>query len=455
MLLRNIIAEFKKISKSKVKIGVTIEFEKIEEYKDMALRHIGSQMQVGGFRKGKAPLHILKEQVDNEKFLIEVVDTAISQSYYEVLQENKDNFLPIGSPKIDFTEKIEWSSLEKDFKYTAEVDVYPDIELADYTKIKIEKKKIEIKPDEVQKLLDELRQKRSTLLDVDNDYSAKKGDWLDVDFNVLLDGEIISDASTQHFPLVLGKNSMIAGFEDQLVDLKKTDKKIFELDIPIEFRDKRLAGKKVKFDVTINDIKTISLPDLNDEFAKSLHMKDVDALEDLKKQLENNLRKEKDQKSITERHNEIIEKITEKSKLELPESLIERELHAMWHEFEENMKNKGIDPQDYIKKEGLDREKILNGWRDQAEKRVKIGLIVAELIKKEKVVVEEKEIDEEIDNELKYIKTSLENEPKENNIKKIYKQYVEYYKKIDVRDKFRENILIKKLFTILDNIILG
>ncbi len=440
--------KIEKISGSRVKFSVSVDAVQMEKSKKLALAEIGEKIEVGGFRKGKAPISVIEKNVDKEKLLLETVDIAVKNAYYDFVMEKKEEFLTIGTPKIEFASQVDRDVFEKGFTINVEVDIYPEIVLPDIDKLKVKKEDSTVTEKELLATIDDILKKRSKLELHDEKHKSEKGDWVDVDFDILIDDKIEPELGSKNFPLVVGNNTMIPGFEDNLIGLQKGSEKEFDLDIDDGFRDKRMAGKKVKFNVKVNEIKKLVPPVLDDEFVKTLSIEGVEGVESFKKYLQESLQKEKDITSAEKLKNDIISEIEKNVAAEIPLSLQERELHMMWHEFEDNLKKRGIEPTDYMQKEGLDETKVKEGWKEQADKRAKIALIVGEMVKEFKITVDKDEISDYIKRELDKVAESLKYNHRQN-WREILKDYEKEYNSKDRRNYFEQQLMIDKLFELL------
>ncbi|HPH78743.1 MAG TPA: trigger factor [bacterium] len=435
---------------SQIYFLVKVDAEKMPEYKIQALRELGEGMSVGGFRKGKAPVSVVENSIGAEKLLIEAMDMAVKSSYYDAVMSAKNEITTIGTPKIELVSKISPDVMKDGFEYSVLVDVYPDIKLPDLQKIKIEQKSLEVTKEDLDQAMNEFLQKRSSLKDADDNHIIVKGDWADVDFVVKVDGKELPDIGSKHFPLVVGSGSMLPGFEEKILGYKKNDTVKFELEVADDFRDKRLASKKVEFEVTVNDIKEIVKPELDDKLIGELKIENVANVKQFTDFLKDNLQKEKETKIEDEVRNEILENIFKEVGFDLPNTLYEREIHMMWHEFEDNLKQKGIDPVDYLQKEKLDKTKIIDGWKEQAEKRAKMTLMIGEMIRKYEIKVDHQEVTDYAKSELEKIKMNLSN-MYPNDWKEAYKGYQKQFKTEQYVKYFEEQILVSKLFDYLKN----
>lgn len=433
---------------SKISLQIEVSSNDMENFKKEALIKMGKDMAVGGFRKGKAPLDILRDQVDRDKWLLEAVDLAVTQKYYDAVMHYKDKYITITSPKIDFVGKLDQTSLDHGFTFKAEVDVYPEVDLPDYQNMKVDKLENEVTKDEIDQAIADLRNKRSKLNETLEGHKIEKGEWVDIDFTVFVDGQEIKEAGAQHFPLIVGNKTLIPGFEEKLIGLKRKEEKTFKLDIPADFRDQRLAGKEVEFKVNVHEIKKVDLPEYNDDFIKSLKIDKIEKKADFEEYIKNNLQLEKEARNKEEIRNKILEKIVEKTKIDIPQSLIAQELQLMWRELERNLAQRGVGIDDYLAKENMDKEKVEEGWREQAVKRVQISLIIREVIKKEGISVSKDDIDEYISEELSKIKQSLmKSESSEND--QLYKKYEEEYAKDENKARVEQQLILDKMFDTL------
>ncbi|MBU0648099.1 trigger factor [Patescibacteria group bacterium] len=443
--------QVKKIDNSQIKLLIKVSSEELVKFHEASLKELAKDITIEGFRKGKAPGDMVAENIDREKWLIQTIDDAVKQKYYDVVVESKDDFATVGMPEIKFVTKIDFDVIDKGLEFEAVVDVYPIVKLPEYKKIKISSKAVEVSKEDIEKAIDDLLSKRSTLEQVKDDYKISEGNWIDVDFEVEVEGEKISDAGAKHFPLIIGKNSLIPGFEEQLIGVQKKHDKEFELDLDENFRDKRLAGKKVKFLVTIHEIRQVRKPELNDEFVKALSVKDVSDVAAFRKYVAGNLETEKKLANQDEIRNEIVEKIDEKTEIDMPLGLVKAEISIMWGELEQNLNKKGLKLEEYLEREKLDRVKVEEGWSDQAKKRARINLIIRELVKIEKIEVDEKKVKEYIDNELQIAKNELVNS-RPNDWKDVYKQYQKQAHRQEYVDYIRNKLVVEELFLRLEEV---
>jgi trigger factor len=271
------------------------------------------------------------------------------------------------------------------------------IELTNYKGLKIKRNKLKVEKEEVDKSLDYLRQSRAKIITVNK--PAKKGDRVEIDFEFRSAGIKIEDGASKNHPLILGDGRFLPGFEKELEGMERNQEKEFSLKAPENWPDKRIADKNLDFKVKMNLVQEREIPELNNEFAKSLgHFESLDAL---KKNIEQGLFEEKEIKENQRIRIELIEKVAQESKMEIPFSLIEQELERILAEFKYSINSLGLDFDKYLKEINKTFEEIKKDWRGQAEKRVKIALCLRAIADKENIEVSEEEITERINQDLK------------------------------------------------------
>jgi len=261
-------------------------------------------------------------------------------------------------------------------------------------------RKIETQDEEVENEIKKLAQSRVKLVTVRRE--AKKDDAVEIDFSVLIGNVPIENGTSKNHPMVIGKGVFIPGFEDNLIGMKEGEEKEFELEFPKDYHKKDLAGKMAKFKVKMNLVQERQMPEINDDFAKSLGQ--FENLEVLKKNLRQGLVNEAKHKLDEEKRGKYIEKILEHLESEVPEVLIEQEIKQMVQEFEYQIQMMGLNLDTYLKQLKKERKELEKDWIPQAEKRVKSALALKELAKMEDVKVDSKEIEEEMNKTMAYYK---------------------------------------------------
>ncbi|MFA5188179.1 MAG: trigger factor [Patescibacteria group bacterium] len=379
--------DLKKLPKSQVEILVTISFEELKPFLEKATQQLSEQTKIDGFRPGKVPLEILKKKVGEMKILEEAAALAVEKSYVEIA--TKEKLEPLGSPKIDF-EKL---AADNDFVYKATVNLIPEIKVGDYKSVKIKEKEINVSDEEIDKIINEVRNQKAT--EVLENKPVGKGDRVEIDFDIFRDNVPIEGGAQKKYPLVIGSGQFIPGFEEQLIGLQTNEAKEFEIKFPEKYHNAMLAGKPAKFKVKMLAVYKRTLPELNDEFAKSLG---IETLDKLKEQIRHNVLHEEHHKEEERVEIELLEKLIDKSQFgEIPDVLINSEVNKMIQELEANIARQGLKFEDYLKHLNKTTEQMKLEFVPQAIKRVKGALLTRAIFLAEKMEIPESEIDQEIE----------------------------------------------------------
>jgi len=376
-----------KLPESRVKLTITVEKPEIETYEKHAYKHLVGEVKIAGFRPGKAPMAILKKEVGDARFQNEVMDVAIPQSYYKAIVEEK--IQAISQPEVKVTKFIPGELLE----YEAEVSVLPEVNLPDYKSLKVKIEEPKLKKEEVSEVLENLRKEKAILRDVDRE--AKIDDRVEIDFDGFIGGKPLEGGSSKNHPLVIGSKSFIPGFEEELVGLKKGDTKEFDIKFPEEYHAKELAGKGAHFIVKMQQVQEVELPELNNDFAKQVGP--FDTIAKLNKDIEDNLSAAKKEENKRKAEQELLEKIIAKAKMEIPKDLVAQETEGMIKDMESNFSYRGTSLDDYLESVKKTRDDLKKELKGEAEKRVKIGLVLSQISKEEGIMVTDAEIEAEVD----------------------------------------------------------
>ena len=406
----------KKLPKSIIEFELTIPWKDWEKYLHQALENISKEIKIPGFRPGKAPRTIIEKKVGREKILNEAAGKAIQKNYVDFII--KEKLEVIGSPEIEIKKISEGENL----CFVARAAVLPEINIDEKYKKEIgkinqtyENKKIEITEDEIMLEIDRIASSRAKLVTVRRE--ARKNDSVEIDFTVLMDGVPIENGKSKNHPLIIGKEVFIPGFEDNLLGLKEGMEKEFDLEFPQNYHNSNLAGKKANFKVRMNLVQERQIPEVNDEFAKSLG--NFDSLKSFKENMRQGILDEKAHKLKEQRRNEYIEKITEYASIELPDILIKDELHKMFHEFEHQVQSMGLKMEDYLEKINKKRQDLEKEWEPNAIKRVTLALAMKNIFKKEEITIESKEVEDEMNKTIKYY-DDMKNISKNIDMERLY-----------------------------------
>ena len=384
----------KKTSDSEIELEIEIPKEELDDFISQSALSLGKNLEVEGFRKGKVPQKIIEEKVGRENILVDAADLAIKENYKKAVLEN--NLEVISEPKIEIIKLAPGNPLI----FRAKASVLPEIKLPDYKKIakKIKRKEVSVSEKEIDEALKWLQKSRTkTAL---KNSPAQKGDFVEIEYwSSQIKG--LDKPEGRQDAFILGEGHFLPGFENKLIGMSAgEEKRRFSLVLPEKFPVKDLAGKSVDFQVRIKSVQSVEFPELNDEFAKSLgQFEDLSAL---KKNVREGLVFEKKQAETQRVRNEILEKISETMKCELPEALVEREQKAMMENFKKEVSAKlNIPAKEYLEKIKKTEEEMLSSFLEEAQKRIRAFLILRKVGEENNIEVLEEEVKKEVDKILK------------------------------------------------------
>ncbi len=388
-----------KISSNKVELEIEIPAPQMESYFNLAASELSKDMKVDGFRPGKIPAEIVEREKGSQKLYDGAANLAIQKTLPKAIldlpaDEAGNKIEIVGQPDIVILQIARGNPM----KYKATFWVVPEVELGNYKGLKVKKKELKVKHEEVDESLKHLQRSRVKLVTVNR--PAAKGDRVEIDFTTRSSSVKIEGGESKNHPLIIGEARFIPGFEKELERMKEGEEKEFTLKAPEDWPQKNLAGRILDFQVKMNLVQERDIPKLSDEFAKSLG--DFQSLDQLKKNIKEGIFQEKELKEKERIRMELIERVVENSKMDIPKALIDIELDRMVEELRANVESMGLDFDRYLKEIRKPVEELKKEWREQAEKRVKISLALKAIAKKEKIEVSEKEIEEKINEDLKH-----------------------------------------------------
>lgn len=372
-----------KLKQSKVKLVVTFEPAEMIKYFDHAYYHLAPSVTLQGFRPGKAPRALVESNLGVTRILSHALDDAVNESYQKALVQEK--LSPISAPAIkinqypSYGETIE--EIKNGFEYEAEFTVLPEISLGDYSKLKVEKPTKEaVKTDDVQKILDNLQKQKAGFTAIDR--PAKMGDLAEINFDGSVKHVKIDGMSSKHHPVVLGEKTLIPGFEEEVVGMKKGEKKSFKIKFPKDYHAKNLAGQEAEFDVELLELKEVNLPEINDTFATDFGHKTV---AELKKAIESNLVLEYEQKNENELEQKVLDKVLPLVKVDVPDEMTEKEIDRMLADYKAQMQKMGVNFETYLSGMKKTEADLRKEMRDAAVKNIKVGLMLGKIIEEQKI----------------------------------------------------------------------
>jgi trigger factor len=374
-------------SPTSVKLLISAGVVELERIKKHVLSHHFSSVKVPGFRAGKAPLNLIEKNVNQQLFLDEFMEHAINELYRQAVEQEK--LQPVGQPEVKLKKFVPYTDIE----FEATQDVIGEITLPNYKTMKLAKTKPTVNAAQVNEVLQNLCSRSAERVEVAR--PARDGDEVVIDFaGKDTKGEPVAGAEGKDYPLVLGSKTFIPGFEEKVVGIKIGDSREFSVTFPKDYGAAELQNKKVTFTVTAKKISELVEPKLDDEFAAKIGpFKTVAELKaDVKKQLQS----EQEWQAEQAYQNELIQKITEKSKLDVPESLVEDQITRAEDEERRNLAYRGQTWQEHLKEEGITDREHRERQRPDAIQRVKAGLVLSKISEAEGIDVSQQEIEERL-----------------------------------------------------------
>lgn len=379
--------KLKNISDVKVELTISLGAEELKAAEQVALTKLAKEVKIEGFRKGKAPLEMVAAQVDPILLNQETLENALSKSVAEAFL--KEKVQAINRPEVDVKKFIPGTELE----FTATTEIMPKVELGDYKKLGVKKEATKVSKKEVKETIDRILKNFAEKKKVERE--AKNGDEVIIDFLGKKDGVAFDGGKAEKFPLELGSKSFIPGFEEGLIGKKAGDELSLDLEFPKDYHAKDLAGAKVIFEVKIHEVRENVEPEINEEFLSKLG--DFKTKEEFEKQIEEDLKTQKQAEADEKFKDELVKKLAEVSKVPVPEILLEDQKRSIEMDMQQNLMYSGFSLEDYLERMGKTHEEWLEkDVKEVAEMRVKSGLALAELSKVEKVESDTKELDDRI-----------------------------------------------------------
>lgn len=353
-----------------------------------AVQKIADQANIPGFRKGKAPRAIIEMHYGKEAVKQEAFEIVANKAYSEALDQEK--LIPVSDPKV------EESTFEegKDMELTIKVTLKPEPELGEYKGLHVEKKEVEVTGEQVDAQIKDMMGCDAKMVVAEEGAVIEKGDFAIIDFAGTVDGEPFSGGEGKGYPLEVGSNSFIPGFEDQLVGLSKGDSTDVEVTFPEDYFVKDLAGKEAIFKVNIQDVKRKELPELNDEYVAS--KTDFKTVEELRANYKERMQKAAEANAKAEYEHELIDLAVANAKFSVPEIMIEDKISQMVEEMKMSLESRKMSLDMYMQYTGLDMAKIRENQRPVAEENVKTDLVLDAIAKAEDIQVDMADVDAEI-----------------------------------------------------------
>ncbi len=377
--------EKKQISDTKVQLLITAEIDELNQAKQQAIRQLGRDVRVQGFRDGKVPPAIAEKQIDPSSLQSRVLDIVINQIYGQAVVQ--EHMRPVSQPEVSIKKFVPYTDLQIEL----DVEVLGPVKLPDYTKIKLTPKPVTITDKDVAEVIEALRIRAADKQEVAR--AAAKDDEVLIDFagTDAESGDPIQGADGKDYPLLLGSDSFIPGFEDNILGLTAGQDKLFTLTFPKDYGVKTLQKRKVTFKVIVKSVSELTKPKVDDAFAAKVGP--FKTLAELKADIKKQLTAERQNEADRNFENELVEKIVEQSLVTVPQALIDEEAERLETEERRNLVYRGQTWQEHLASEGLTEAEHRDQKRPQAELRIRTGLVLSEIAEKEKLSVSPEELE--------------------------------------------------------------
>lgn len=379
--------QVEKLEKNMAKLTVEVSAEDFEKAVNTVYNRNKKSINIPGFRKGKAPRVMIEKMYGVGVFFEDAANLLINTEYPKAAQESELDI--VSRPTIDIVQ-IEKG---KSFIFTAEVAVKPEVTLGEYKGVEVEVSAADVTEEEVAAELKKEQEKNSRTIDVD-DRAVADGDMVTLDFEGFVDGVAFEGGKGTDYPLTIGSNSFIPGFEEQLVGAVIGEEKEVNVTFPEDYHAEDLKGKAAVFKCTVKAIKVKELPELDDEFAKDVS--EFDTLDEYKADIEKNLRERKEGVAKREREDKAVDAVIANAQMDIPEAMIQNQIQQLMNDFVQRMQAQGLSIDQYYQFTGLDQAKIQEQMRPQALKRIQSRLVLEKVAEVENIQISDEKFEEEL-----------------------------------------------------------
>ncbi|WP_405558442.1 trigger factor [Streptomyces canus] len=371
------------LNPTRVRLSIEVPFEELKDSLDAAYKKINQQVTVKGFRKGKIPARVIDQRFGRGAVLEEAVNDALPKFYTEAVNEAEIDVL--GQPEVDITELKDGETLN----FTAEVDVRPAIEIPDYSGIEVEVDAVEVSEEDVDKAVTELRERFASTSPVER--AAEDGDVITIDLEAKVEGEVLEDGVASGVSYTIGSGELLDGIDDAVKGLEAGGEATFTS----ELKGGSAAGKEAEVTVKVTQVAARELPELDDEFAQLAS--EFDTLDELKADSRKRLENMKQYDQATQAQERVLEKLLELVEVPVPEKLLEDEINTRKHNLEHHQLGQmGLDLEKYLEIQGKTAEEFDTETKEAAVKGIKTQFVLDELVKREKLNVNQEELTEHL-----------------------------------------------------------
>ena len=379
--------QVEKMEKNMAKLTIEVAAEDLEKAMQNAYQKAKGRISIPGFRKGKAPRKMIEQMYGKGIFLEDAANALIPEHYSKALAECDLEI--VSQPKIDVTQ-VEPG---KPFIFTAEVATKPEVTLGDYKGLEVPKSETEVTDEDVEAELKKEQEKNSRTISVE-DRAAQLNDIVTIDFEGSVDGVPFDGGQATEYPLTLGSNTFIPGFEEQLVGAKVGDDVDVKVTFPEEYQAKELAGKEAIFKCAVKKIEAKELPELDDDFAKDVS--EFDTLAEYKEHVKTNLEDKKADEAKRAKEDAAVDKAIENAQMDIPEAMLMTQCRQMLDDFSRRMQSQGLSMDQYFQFTGMTADKMMEDMKPQALKRIQTRLVLEKVAEVENIQPTEEEVNEEI-----------------------------------------------------------
>ena len=380
--------QVERLEHNMAKLTIEVPAEEVEKALQAAYLKERGKISLPGFRKGRVPRQMIEKMYGPEVFYDEAANRMISEAYAKAYDECELEL--VSQPKIEITQ------LEKgkEFIFTAEVAVKPEVKLGEYKGLKVDKVSTRVTQKEVDEEIDKERERNARTIDV-TDRAVPDKDQITLDFEGFVDGVAFEGGKASDYPLTIGSGAFIPGFEDQLIGANIDEEKEINVTFPEEYQAKELAGKAAVFKCTVHSIKAKELPELDDEFVSDVSEKS-ETVDAYKAEVKAKIKERKENEGKQKREDQSVEQAVANAEMDIPEAMISFQSRQMVDDFARRIMQQGMTMEQYFQFTGLSEEKMMEEFKPEAEKRIRTRLTLEAIVAAENIEVSEERLDEEL-----------------------------------------------------------
>ena len=375
-----------KLEKSMVELQFSIDAETFKAAVNNAFKREGKKYAIPGFRKGKAPRHMIEKMYGSDIFHYDAVNDLFPEAYEAAVKEAKIDVVGRPDPEVVSMSEADGVVLK------VKIAVKPEVELGEYAGLTVTKEAKNVNEADVDAEVKRMQDRNGRLLTREG--VAENGDTVDIDFEGFVDGKAFEGGKAEHYSLVLGSGSFIPGFEDQVVGHSAGEEFDVNVKFPEEYGAAELAGKDATFKIKLHEVKYKELPALDDDFAKDVS--EYDTLDELKDSIRNNIKTNLDKQAEQKVENDLMDQVISNMKADIPDAMVDSRIDELVQDFEYRISQQGLKLADYLKYMGMNIEQFRAQFKEQADKQVKMRLAMEAIVAKEGITASDEEFEEEV-----------------------------------------------------------